>query len=91
MQVLGISNHRELTEWQQAQVSAALKKPQKREDCWTSAIAVGDHSYLTQIAGKLGVRVRHRKIIKEENGYILSETPGAYRLNLDHKMEPNGK
>lgn len=90
MQVLGISNHKELTEWQQAQVSAALKKPQKREECWTSAIAVGDHAYLTQIAGKLGVRARHREITEDKNGYILKEGPGAYRLNMDHKMDPKG-
>ncbi len=80
IQVLGISNYKDLTVWQRDQISDALKKSQQREDCWTSAVAVGDKSYLIQVAKRLGIRARHREIIEQDRRCILKEASGPYSL-----------
>lgn len=82
MKVLRISTQEQLALWQQEQIHESLKKPQSREDCWTSAIAVGDQPFLTEVASRLGIRACHCEIIEQAAGCVLQEIPGAYSLNL---------
>ena len=79
MELLGLSSHTELVEWQNAGILQAKAIPLNREAIWTEAVAVGDISYLSNVARRLGMRARHKKIVQLRDGAILEETSGCYR------------
>lgn len=82
MDLMGFSSQDELAEWQREQIKEALLKPLPREDCWTSAVAVGDPPFLIEVAERLGLRALNMEIIEEADASILKEPPGGYSLYL---------
>ncbi|MGC9451723.1 MAG: hypothetical protein ACP5I4_09775 [Oceanipulchritudo sp.] len=81
MELLGLSNYKELTQWKKEQIQESLEKTQNREECWTSAVAVGDRPFLNEVASRLGLRAQHRDIVEKDSGCALMEPPGAYSFN----------
>ena len=43
----------------------------KQEKFWTECVAVGSKDYVDEIKSKLGIRARHREIVRNQNSFLL--------------------
>ncbi|MFQ6070949.1 MAG: transposase [Candidatus Aminicenantales bacterium] len=59
----------------------------KRESRWTESVAVGSKDFVEKIHKKLGIKVKGRKIINNEDSFELRETRNSYSRFLAPKMK----
>jgi hypothetical protein len=68
-----------LQQAQQAWIKDALEKNNsQRNGKWTEAIAVGDEAFFENIRKQLDIKVKSRRIKKNQDGYELSEPEIPY-------------
>lgn len=91
-ELLGLDDDQDLAEWQRTAVSTRMVKPLAlvRQPCWTEALAIGDPSYLKEVADRLGSVSRFRSIRESEEFHFLEEPPSAYRPNFSSEMDSKG-
>lgn len=85
MELIGATSHQELARWQEDRIREAIANRHQREAHWTEAVAVGDDSFLSQVAERLGTRARHKRIVQRDSVSVLEEESGPYRLYLPVK------
>lgn len=57
-----------------------------RDTCWTESIAVGDESYVEEVTALLGVKALHRKVIEQDDKFVIQESQIPYTSLFNSKM-----
>lgn len=80
LELLGFSELKQLSCWQNAAIEEKLAAACERDLIWTQSVAVGDAGFLEQIAQRLGSRGRFKAIngCPQIDGFALQEEPGLY-------------
>ena len=77
LHLMGFSSLPELMKWQ-ARVVSEQTSALARNPVWTQSVAVGNPSFLEDIAHRLQHRLKRRKIVKKEKAWVLEECQKAY-------------
>lgn len=70
-------------------VKDCVRENTKKEKIWTEAVAAGSADFVKEIKARLGLKARHRRIHRIENGagYALQEPVAAYSSDFDGENE----
>ena len=70
--------------WVEAQIQGAGKK---RQDEWTSSIAVGSKAFVEDVKARLTFRAKGRDVVEAGEGYQLRENLSSYKALLGVQNE----
>jgi putative transposase len=82
-------------QWVEAELLADVAK---RKAVWSESIAIGSEGFIEGVQRELGLRVKGRSVLSENEGTVLKESPGPYitlfegkksALRLDNSYFPN--
>lgn len=80
MQLTGVATLTELQAQLRSWVTEELKQDVcKRDNKWTTSVAVGRESFVNRLVTSLQNRARNKNIIEQEEGFIVKDERGAYR------------
>jgi hypothetical protein len=83
MELYGVKNLADLQQQHRHWVDQELKRGvRKRDENWTSSIAVGSESFVKTMYGALGIKVKDRSVTEEDGKFVLRESPASYRVNF---------
>jgi putative transposase len=82
LKMLGFAHLDEFIRWQEDSFSDQIHSLTGRESQWTESVAVGGRAYVEQVADRLALRLRGRKLIeKDDQAWVLEEGPSPYNSN----------
>ena len=55
------------------------------DDKWSQSIAVGSKSFIDEVSGKLGKKVKYREMVGKDDSYILREPNSDYNTHFNIK------
>ena len=77
--LLGLKDHRQLSDYHRNWVEEVLKSSSNRRDeKWTQSIAVGDKEFVMQTKARLGAKATGRKAVEDNEDYMLKEFQKPY-------------
>ncbi len=59
------------------------REVQRRNECWSEAVAVGSYPFVERVKRDLGIGVRHREITSAGEMFALREQRCAYLPDCD--------
>ena len=86
VKLLGLSDFATLQQQHKQWTEAALRSEHnERDECWTQALAVGGHSFVSQFQTQLGMHARYQEISEVGDTFRLGEKPLPYNSNYRPK------
>ena len=80
MELIGVDDIEKLQQHHRVWVENWLRSNSVRDQSWTTGVAVGSETFVSEIHHLLGYKVKARSVIEDQEKYVLKEPAMSYNV-----------